>query len=291
MKRILLCLSLTLVCLLLTQATAYAWGPGVHLAVGNYLLNNLGLLSASIAELLLAHSNSFLYGCLSADIFIGKGSKPSLGHSHNWSTGFKLSDSAITPQLKAYSYGYLSHLAADIVAHNYYVPNMLWVTPGKGRLSHIYVEAQADMHVDWSRPQARALFGRNTRTEDMVLLSAMTRNSWTFRIKRQIYCGTLSLFRRKSWGSSLSFIDRTLPLTENDAFLNRMLDLSLRSALDVLEKSERSAVVRLDPIGSRNLSMVKERRSARSPRSRRKDSEFRPVFKVDSSLSRLAALR
>ena len=285
MKKILVCLTVTLLCLLITQGTALAWGPGVHLAVGNYLLSNLGLLSAALSELLLTHANSFLYGCLSADIFIGKGCKPAQDHSHNWSTGFKLAECATTPQERAYACGYLTHLAADIVAHNYYVPNVLWTTYGKGRLSHIYIEAQADMRVDWNRPQARALFGKQNRPEDLILLAAMTRNHLAFQIKKQIYKGTLSLFERKSWSSSLLFMDRTLPLSENDRFLNKMLDLSLKAALDILRKSCRSPVTTFDPIGSRHLRMVKEQRSRRTrPALRRKP---RPVFKVDPRLSRL----
>jgi hypothetical protein len=288
MKKNLFCLAMTLVCLLSAHGTAWAWGPGVHLAVGNFLLSNLGLLSAALSELLLTHTNSFLYGCLSADFFIGKGSKPAAGHSHNWSTGFKLVQSATTPQSQAYAYGYLTHLAADIVAHNYYVPNVLWTTTGKGRLSHIYIEAQADMRVDWSRPQARALFGKHNRPEDLILLAAMTKNSLTFQIKKQIYRRTLSLYDRKSWSSSLLFMDRTLPLTENDRFLNRMLDLSLKAAIDVLKKSANSPVVTFDPIGSRNLRMVKENRpKSLHPALRR--NGIRPVFKVDPRLFRLSS--
>jgi hypothetical protein len=286
MKKILLCLTLTLLCILSAQGTAFAWGPGVHLAVGNFLLSNLGLLSAALSELLLMHTNSFLYGCLSADIFIGKGSKPAAGHSHNWSTGFKLAQSASTPQQKAYAYGYLTHLAADIVAHNYYVPNVLWTTPGKGRLSHIYIEAQADMRVDWSRHQARELFGKHNRPEDLILLAAMTKGSLAFQIKKQIYRGTLSLCERKSWSTSLLFMDRTLPLTENDRFLNRMLDLSLKSAMDVLKKSTQSAVVTFDPIGSRHLCMVKEQRGKR-PHPALHRGSIRRFFRVDPCLSRL----
>ena len=38
----------------------------------------------------------------------------------------------------------MTHLAADVVAHNYYVPNTLWTMPTGGKLSHVYVEAQAE---------------------------------------------------------------------------------------------------------------------------------------------------
>jgi hypothetical protein len=115
--------------LLALPGDALAWGPGVHLAMGGTILENLGLVSPFIADILARHRDLFLYGCISADIFIGKGSRIHDGHSHNWDTGFALLHSARDPGLRAYAYGYLSHLAADTVAHNYYVPNILAAAP------------------------------------------------------------------------------------------------------------------------------------------------------------------
>ena len=48
-------------------------------------------------------------------------------------------EAADNPYLQAYSLGYLSHLAADITAHNYYVPNLMNKTLKGGRLSHVYI--------------------------------------------------------------------------------------------------------------------------------------------------------
>ena len=71
---------ITLAIAALTPAEALAWGPGVHLALGNSVLGNFGALPPLIAGLLTRHHNAFLYGCLSADIFIGKGTK--IGRAH-----------------------------------------------------------------------------------------------------------------------------------------------------------------------------------------------------------------
>ena len=114
------------VTLALMPDQALAWGPGVHLALGNSVLSNMGCLPPLVAALLGRHRDAFLYGCLSADIFIGKGTNIKPGHSHNWVTGFKLLKSAQDARVLAYAYGYLSHLAADVVAHNYFVPKALF---------------------------------------------------------------------------------------------------------------------------------------------------------------------
>jgi len=97
----------------------------MHLALGNQILNNLHLLSASVAEILAANAQAFRYGCLSADILVGKGRRLTPTHCHSWQAGLRMVHTVFDPRLQAYAYGYLSHLAADVVAHNYYVANVL----------------------------------------------------------------------------------------------------------------------------------------------------------------------
>lgn len=126
---------LTAAILLLLPASAWAWGAGAHLVTGNLVLDNLHLLAPALAALLKAHRNDFLYGALSADILIGKGVKKRPDHCHNWDKGFELLGGTALrlsddPALKAYAWGYLAHLAADVVAHNFYVPNMLHAYSG-----------------------------------------------------------------------------------------------------------------------------------------------------------------
>ena len=124
--------SLGLCCLALPEEVL-AWGPGVHMVTGNWVLQNLTALSPAMAALLMRYPGQFLHGCLSADIFIGKGSVAREGHSHNWDSAFALLRRADRGRRKAYAYGYLAHLAADTVAHNVYVPESFARAPGSGR--------------------------------------------------------------------------------------------------------------------------------------------------------------
>jgi len=101
----------------LATTEAHAWGPGIHIVKGSYILENLHLILPSIAQLLRACPRDFLYGCISADFFIGKGHRRRDDHCHNWSVGLKMLATANTPANEAFCYGYLAHLAADIVAH------------------------------------------------------------------------------------------------------------------------------------------------------------------------------
>ena len=62
--------------------------------------------------------------------------------------GRKLLLQAADPREQAFACGYLSHLAADIIAHNIYVPNQLYLTSSTIRWGHIYWELRADEFTD-----------------------------------------------------------------------------------------------------------------------------------------------
>lgn len=241
---------------------ALAWGPGAHLALGNSVLSNLGCLPPLVAELLVRHRNAFLYGCLSADIFIGKGTSFRPGHSHNWVTGFKLFNSVKDSRKRAYAYGYMTHLAADVVAHNYYVPNTLWSMSSGSKLSHVYVEAQADRRFKEERESAFALFKRPNRDADTSLLSAMDKKRLPFLVKKQILKSGLIITGLKEWGHSLKLADRLLPWDQSDRQLDDMIRLSRNLVFDFLRNPKQAVALSYDPIGSRNLRRVREMRKS-----------------------------
>src|SRR4030065_2545752 len=116
---------LTLTIVRAVPGMADPWGPATHLELGNAILNNTGLLSAPARALIEAFPFDFLYGNISADIVIGKNLVEELKHCHNWKVGFKLLKKAESDSQRAFVYGYLSHLAADTIAHNHFIPEMI----------------------------------------------------------------------------------------------------------------------------------------------------------------------
>ncbi len=262
--------------ILLTAPMAHAWGTGVHLAIGNHILHHLGLVAPAIAEILRHHSNEFLYGCLSADIFIGKGCRTTPTHSHNWSVGRKLLDFAPTPQLESYAYGYLSHLAADTIAHNYFVPNMLASTPGSGKLNHVYIEMQADMHISWDPSEAKELFKHSYKAEDANLLCVTENKKLPFFLKKQLYRGGILASNKKTWNNSLSFMHQLIPRATDPAYFDQMFLLSQDVVQDFLNDPEKAFVLNLDPVGTDNLARAHLSRRKRN-RSIRQGKAL-PVF-------------
>lgn len=130
---------------LLDPSPALAWGPVTHVALGIQALATVstpdGVLQAVLAKL----PEAFLYGGLAPDIVQGRRLQSRLRrHSHNWSTGLGLLDAARVERERAFALGYLAHLAADVVAHNFFLPARFVGHFARGMGSHIYEEACFD---------------------------------------------------------------------------------------------------------------------------------------------------
>src|SRR5512140_1458091 len=117
-----LLLAAVAVAVVLLPGTAQAWGPLAHLSFSAQALGNLSVLGLDVQAILHGHGNDFLYGSLAADIVVGKNLARYLHHCHNWKVGFDVYKLARQPSEQAFALGFLAHLAADTVAHNYFVP-------------------------------------------------------------------------------------------------------------------------------------------------------------------------
>jgi hypothetical protein len=243
--------------LLLLPGDALAWGPGVHLAIGNHVLTHAHLFAPALAALLTAHPEHFLYGCLSADIFIGKGCKYTPTHSHNWDTGRALLRQAEDPQTQAYAYGYLSHLAADVIAHNFLVPNVLGFSAGRGKLAHTYVEMLADLQVDLPRKQASRIFRTPRPDADRCLRRATGQKRLSFKVKKGIFDHSLRLVEKRSYSRSLRMFRGLLPFARKEALITLAIDYARDLVIDLLQHPLHSPVFECDPIGSANLDQVR----------------------------------
>ncbi|MBI5344478.1 MAG: zinc dependent phospholipase C family protein, partial [Deltaproteobacteria bacterium] len=111
---------ISIIIVLFMPDAVLAWGPPAHLEIGQEILGNTALITHAVRALIERFPYDFLYGNISADIVVGKNLVEELKHCHNWKMGFKLLKKASTDSQKAFAYGYLSHLAADTVAHNHF---------------------------------------------------------------------------------------------------------------------------------------------------------------------------
>lgn len=241
-------------------ASALAWGPGVHMITGNWVLQNLAFLPPEAAQALMRYPGQYLHGSLAADIFIGKGSKNKAGHSHNWESGLTLLDKADNRRRLSYALGYLSHLAADTVAHNVYVPGGLASAPGSGRFAHVFIEMYADANLNWDSLDARGVFHEaGSSASERILRSTIRQTAWKYWLKKHLYEGSIGLGGSRAMRGSMRMMDRLYPGQSRLDMLNYMLTLSTRGIISLLREREKSPVMRLDPIGADALSRAHAR--------------------------------
>ncbi len=213
----------TLIGFIFIPSLALAWGPMTHMYLGTELFSYAPLIPAGILGLLKKYRQDFLYGNLMADSIIGKRYLPDDKSSHCWDVGLRLLNQAKTWPEKSFVYGYLSHLAADTVAHEALTEDMQ-------NMEHTWAEMKADSMIHkgyWLKSVSfsRAVQKRN----DLFLECSLDRYIFSFKTNKRIYKGIvfLSLLNRKRKRG----LDTGLILQLHDESMHRMLDL-LRNGVD-----------------------------------------------------------
>lgn len=240
---------------------ALAWGPATHIHLGSEVLKNLTLLAPSLQRLLSRHPSDYLYGCIGADIIFGKKFTPYSSHCHNWKVGMEVLAKAETDQQRSFSYGYLSHLAHDIVAHNYYIPTQLVASFQTRTLRHGYWETRFDTHTDkevWDI--LRGLAKGDHRSNDDLLERVLENNILPFNINKQIFASWLLLHRVEHLKSMVSTITSMSkwPLSKEDVEECRTLSLDI--TIELLTKKDEALCLRVDPTGRKSISLAKDMR-------------------------------
>jgi len=229
----------------------------MHTAIACRILQDGMTILPAIALILKAFPREFVYGSLSADFFVGKGTKPREGHSHNWETGFKLIRKAKSDQEAAYAYGFFSHLAADVIAHNYFVPNLLNQLSTWRKMGHIYWEVKADrvvgpMYINI----ARGILSEDELGCDDLLNAAVGKRRNGLKTRRHIFKQTVKLSDYLSTSVPVALIDMGTRYRISPAYLAFMANLSYGLVKDVLSHPDSSPCLSYDPIGSRNLKLA-----------------------------------
>src|SRR5918911_189046 len=189
-----------LAAIVLLPASAYAWTPGTHIFLGEAVLGSLAQLPAAMAELLRAFPYDFLYGSIAADTSIAKKYAPVGRHCHSWNVGLELYDDARDEPLRAFALGYLAHLAADVVAHNWFVPIKLATTSSTSALGHSYWESRFESHLGegFSR-RARELILLDHSRSDELLDRVLSPTIFSTSTNRRIFRGMVYVTDTESW--------------------------------------------------------------------------------------------
>jgi hypothetical protein len=249
--------SISLLFQFILPADVWAWGPGIHASLAFGVIGDFGQVAPAIAGIIRAFPLEYLYGSLAADFFVGKGQKQKQGHSHNWETGFRFLSESGDDREAAYAYGFLSHLAADVIAHNYFIPELIHRASAPKLMGHLYWEVKADRFVGpFYTRLARDVLTMERLGCDSLLRVAVGKRFSGIRARRHIYTQSVKVSGFLAGLQSVFTNRKGTQYQASSRYLAFMIDLSYRLVRDFLRHPESSPCLSHDPIGSRNLGLA-----------------------------------
>lgn len=246
--------------LVLVPGVAHAWTPGTHIYLAESVLASLPQLPHAIAELLRAFPFDFLYGNIAADSSIAKRYAPVGRHCHYWHVGQEIHDLAESEALKAFGLGYLCHLAADTIAHNYFVPRQLVLTSSTAAVGHSYWESRVEAHLgDAYSRAARDVIRLDHSHADAHLDRLISPTIFSVRTNRRLFRGMVHLTDTPGWQRGMQVARERSRWSLTDADVERHLGLSYDFMMELIEGAN-PAARQLDPSGERPLKAAKQLR-------------------------------
>jgi hypothetical protein len=253
-------LAIAVVGLVLWPSAAQAWSPGTHIFLGESVLANLAQLPTALADLLRAFPYDFLYGNIAADTSIAKKYAPVGRHCHSWHVGQEIFERADTDPLRVFALGYLSHLAADSVAHNYFVPRQLLVASSTIALGHSYWESRFETHLGehYSRT-AMDVIRFDHSVADAHLDRILAPTIFSVRTSRRLFRGMVGITETQSWQRAFQIMAEKSRWDLADQMIEDNMALSFQFVMEMLSESDGMAR-RLDPSGEASLGLAKRMR-------------------------------
>ncbi len=274
-----------LVLVALFPATAHAWTPGTHVFLGEAVLASLHQLPAAIADLLRAFPYDFLYGSIAADTSMAKKYVPTGRHCHSWTVGLEIYEAAPDDPMKAFGLGYLAHLAADAIAHNYFVPKQLAITASTSSLGHSYWESRFETHLGSAcARQARDLILLDHSRADGLLDRILSPTIFSTQTNRRLFRGMVHVADNDGWQRIFGLMKENSRWDLPNPEVSRYLEHTYDYVVDFLIRFDRSSSYQLDPSGDDALRQAKKvrREALRSGGSEWLGTEAERIFGLPS---------
>jgi hypothetical protein len=265
LRRFGLALALVGLWCVLHPAQAHAWTPGTHIYLGESLLANLQLLPPSVATLLQAFPYDFLYGGIAPDTSIAKKYVPKGRHSHFWAIGREILDQAPSDALRAFGLGYLSHLAADTIAHNYFVPRQLLLTTSTRTMGHTYWESRVETHLGTGfARRARDIIQLDQSAADRHLEQIISPTIFSVRTNRRLFRGLVHLTDSTGWQRAMQIAGERSRWQLDERDIERHLGIAYDLTVEVLSGlgtgGDGARALAFDPNGAHAIGAAKRLR-------------------------------
>lgn len=247
--------------LFLLCSQSLSWGPATHVELAQSVLSRLSSLGSGLADLLGRYRRDFLFGNVFADVIIAKKLSPRRQAAHNWDAGRRALTNADDDRSRAFAYGFLTHLAADTVAHNLYIPSLIRQTGSSVTLGHLYWELRADRLVaPEHRTTARRLLRLRKPDHDQAIADHVFPEVKWLGLNRGIFTRTNRITNGPNFGRAMGvwedisrwqLLPETIQRHKSDA-CDRMIDLLLNG--------HASALLQEDPNGLAVLQRLRDQR-------------------------------
>jgi hypothetical protein len=248
---------------------AQAWCSTTHVELARTALANLGVLPAAIAALLARHRIAYIYGNIAADLVFAKKLSRVRQFCHHWSTGFRLLDSAPDDSSRAFAYGYLSHLAADTVAHGQFVPRQVAISGATVNFGHLYWELRADALLP---PESGALLREVIQADHSphhrIIEPHLDSALLSFELNRRLFDRITALIARPQFRRTVDLVDRCSRWYLSPTTVERYRAACVDRIQSVLCEGDRCAVLHEDPNGNSALMQLRVNRRDRRRRRR-----------------------
>ncbi len=256
-----------LVCLFVAAlALVCPWGPGMHLDFAHRVIKSRkGHLPRSTARLIQKHKASYLYGNLAADIINFKSVGGPYSHCHRWQIIEAMREDARSENQEAFILGYLSHLAADTIAHNHFVPYHLARYARIQGTSHMYWEMSADRFVPETRWSVVTDLksDRDLEELDQLVNRAVPKKALSMGTNKALFNHVLLVNEREAWRRGMQRLQPLEKVRLTRGFLDRFRDASVERILLALQPGGLAAIGVVDANGkeAQKLAMGERRRT------------------------------
>jgi len=220
------------------------------------------------AQLIGEERQSFAYGSLAADLINFKTFGGHYNHCHRWTIVDDMLELAESPAEEAFAFGYLSHLAADTIAHNHYVPYHL-ARYGRGAkgLGHLYWEVTADRFVPEARWNQMGELKGDKRLDrlDELVHRTVARRVLPNRANKVLFQHVLLSSERDTWRRHMARLQPLERVKLDESFLDRFRDAATDRAVLALTPGgvDRLAHVDTNGLEAQGAAMELVKRSRR----------------------------
>jgi len=243
-----------------TNSFFNCWGPGIHLHIADMLLEKCEGVIKNI-EFLKKYRNYFLYGSVAPDITLGKKYIREIEkHCHSWNTGFAILNNSKNNEERAVAYGYLVHLASDIIAHNYYIPKEMLASRGLRGIVHTILELKADsiLFKD-TKELLEEVLSVDFSKENEFIKSNISKAVLPFGINRKIFEYSLKGSKNRYFHGAIKKVTSYEKwIIDKRKILEEYYETSYALAFDILKNETDSIALKYDPNGEIHLKNIVE---------------------------------